>query len=158
MHGSLDELYRRHGPALLRRARAILANDAAARDAVQETFVCALRAGSGFRNEASPTTWLYRITTNLCLNQLRDGARRSALLDERGPVAEAAPADQEDRVTLTQVLSRVPEELREIAVYYYVDRMSQDEIASMLSVARRTVGNRLEEFKRLAQAAGEGAP
>ena len=40
-----------------------------------------------------------------------------------------------------------PAELREIAIYYYVDEMSHDEIAALVGVSRRTVGNRLEEFR-----------
>jgi RNA polymerase sigma-70 factor (ECF subfamily) len=53
-----------------------------------------------------------------------------------------------------QLLLEVPEQLREIAVYYYVDQMDQEEIAALLGVSRRTVGNRLEEFKAAARAAG----
>lgn len=156
MSESVEQLYVRYGPALLRRARAILGSEAAARDAVQETFVTALRSEAQFRREASPMTWLYRITTNHCLNVLRDSSRRQELLAERVADAETEPAQQpshDDRLTLAQVLRRVSPELQEIAVFYYVDRMGQEEIARLLSVARRTVGNRLEEFRRQAAAA-----
>lgn len=160
-HGSnghdveLGDLYRRYGAMVLRRARAILGSEAGAQDAMQEVFIRAMRAEDGFREESSPVTWLYRITTNLCLNQLRDARRRRELQDEQGPVAGASPASAEPRVLVAELLARVPEELREIAIYYYLDRMSHEEIAAVMGVSRRTVGNRLLEFR---EAAGVDRP
>jgi RNA polymerase sigma-70 factor (ECF subfamily) len=123
----IDALYRQYGPSVLRRARAILGNEAAAKDALQEVFIRAIRAGDGFRGEASPMTWLYRVTTNLCLNQLRDHARRAELLAENAPPPGegAAVPGHDERLTVARVLARLPEELREIAVYYFVDQMNQ---------------------------------
>src|SRR5438874_384381 len=63
-----DALYGLYGPMVLRRARAMLGDDHAAHDAAQEIFERALRAWSEFRADASPVTWLYRATTNHCLN------------------------------------------------------------------------------------------
>lgn len=154
---AIEELYARHGAMVLRRARAILGEEQAARDAMQEVFVRAFRERDGFRGEASPVTWLYQITTNLCLNKIRDSARQRELLARQGaPSEEAGEASPEMKATLAAILRRVPDALREIAVYYYVDEMNQDEIAELLGVSRRTVGNRLEEFKAAALAAAGG--
>jgi DNA-directed RNA polymerase specialized sigma24 family protein len=43
----------------------------------------------------------------------------------------------------------VPDELQDIAVYYYVDELSHEEIAGIVGVSRRTVGNRLATFHAL---------
>jgi len=151
---AVDQLYRAYGPAVLRRARAILHDEEQARDVMQEAFIQAIEAGDGFRGDASPMTWMYRITTNLCLNRIRDHARRSRLLSENAKQDEVATeALPEDRLTLAAILRGVPEHLWEIAVHHYVDRMSHEEIAGIIGTSRRTVGNRLEEFKRLARAA-----
>ncbi|AKU91152.1 RNA polymerase sigma factor [Vulgatibacter incomptus] len=153
---AIDELYRRYGPAVLRRARAILRDEQGARDVLQEVFIRAIEEGGSFRGESSPMTWMYRITTNLCLNRIRDEGRRARLLDEHvARDEEARPATADERLTLARILRRVPDGLREIAVYYYVDQMSHDEIAALVKTSRRTVGNRLEEFRRLALAAAE---
>jgi RNA polymerase sigma-70 factor (ECF subfamily) len=149
----IEALYRRHGPMVLRRARAILGDDALAKDAMQEVFIRALRAGDGFRKQASPVTWLYQITTHHCLNLCRDRGRRSRLLEANVVPEEKTAADPDDRITLRALLAKVPEELAEIAVYYYVDQMKQDEIAERMGVSRRTVGNRLEAFLAAARAA-----
>ncbi len=47
-----------------------------AEDAVQETLLAAWLGLEGFEGRASVRTWLYRVATNRCLNQLRSAARR----------------------------------------------------------------------------------
>jgi RNA polymerase sigma-70 factor (ECF subfamily) len=130
----------------------MLGDEHAARDAAQEIFVKVLQSISLFRAEASPVTWLYRATTNHCLNLLRDGRRRNQALETMAFVAEdEREAGLDERLTLHAVLAGVPDTLREIAVYYYLDQMSHDEIAQLIGVSRRTVGNRLVEFHAAAK-------
>lgn len=156
--GSMEALYRAHGSMVYRRASAILGNDAAARDAVQEVFVRAIRSGVEIWDDVSPTTWLYRVTTNYCLNVTRDERRRLELLDARHPRRATTTNALEDRVFLREVMRGVPEDLAEVAVYYYLDQMKQSEIADVLGVSRRTVGNRLEAFREHASRIAEGGP
>jgi RNA polymerase sigma-70 factor (ECF subfamily) len=61
-----------------------------AADAVQETFLHALRSGSGFEGRSSVRSWLYRIATNVCVDMHR-GARRRARPMELGP---SSPPDE----------------------------------------------------------------
>jgi RNA polymerase sigma-70 factor (ECF subfamily) len=145
-------LYTRYGALVLRRARALLGDDQAAWDALQEVFVRALKAHGDFRGDARATTWLYRITTNHCLNLLRDGSRRRDLttrnlIPPAGPDAEVADL----RLTIARVLDDLPVEVCEIAVYAHVDGMSQEEIAEVVGLSRKTVGQRLREFQTRAQ-------
>ena len=150
----VESLYRLHGPMVFRRARVLLGSDDRAWDVVQEVFSRALRSRSEFRHGAAPTTWLYRITTNTAFNKLRDEGR------QRGKLASLAAAGTERtgggetpelRLLLAEVLRRIPAPLCEIAVYYHVDRMNQDEIAAVIGTSRKTVGNRLQQFHALAQ-------
>jgi RNA polymerase sigma-70 factor (ECF subfamily) len=149
------DLYARCGAMVLRRARSLLGDEEAAWDALQEVFVRALRSGRAFRQESSPTTWLYRITTNYCFNVLRDAGRRQEKLRGLPPALpdRGDPSPPDVRLALSQILARLPDELCEIAVYHHVDRMSHDEIAAVMGVSRRTIGNRLKDFQRQAQAA-----
>jgi RNA polymerase sigma-70 factor, ECF subfamily len=156
---AIEGLYRQYGHLVLGRARRLL-GDEQAEDALQEVFVRVVRGYDAFRREASPVTWLYRITTNYCLNRLRDSARRSERAD--GSPSEGTPASlaasppfaeplPELRLALSEIVAHVSEELWEIAVYSYVDCMKHEEIARTLGVSRRTVGNRLKEFQCQAQ-------
>jgi RNA polymerase sigma-70 factor (ECF subfamily) len=148
----LEQLYRTHGSLVLRRARNILRNEDLARDAMQDVFVRVINSSDSFRQEASVVTWLYRITTNLCLNRVRDARRRQEKLDSQGKASSSAGSrDDETRLEVSRILSRVPAELSEVAIYYYLDQMDQKEIAELLGVARRTVGYRLQRFAQSAR-------
>jgi RNA polymerase sigma factor (sigma-70 family) len=138
---------------MLRRARVLLGDEQSARDALHDVFMRAIRSGDSFRGDAAPMTWLYRVMTNHCLNLIRDRARRAELLArDRELTPESPEASPDDRVAVATVLERVPEELREIAVYYFVDQMKREEIARLLGVSLRTVANRLERFQLLSRA------
>jgi RNA polymerase sigma-70 factor (ECF subfamily) len=123
----------------------------AARDALQEVFMRALRSPPELTGEASPMTWLYRVTTNYCLNQLRADRYRKALVDRNQLANPATTRDLEAQLSLNAVLTQVPEETREVAVCCYLDEMTQDETAAYLGVSRRTVGYRLTTFREHAQ-------
>jgi RNA polymerase sigma-70 factor (ECF subfamily) len=144
-------LFRRHGPAVHRRALRILGNEADAEEATQEVFTRALRGADGFRGASQRTTWLYQITTNYCLNRLRDGKRQRALLAEPSPHGETSSAPLEDIALLRALLVRVPPDQARAAVYVHLDGMSHEEAAALLGVSRRTVGNLLERLSAWVQ-------
>ena len=81
----VEALYLRHSRAVYRRARQLLGDAHAAEDVVQEVFVRVIRGGGGgVPAEPSATAWLYRVTTNLCLNRIRDRRRRNHLSRRKG--------------------------------------------------------------------------
>ncbi len=144
-----DVIYRKYGAIVQRRAWGILGDEQSAKDAVQEVFIRAIRSRENFRGEASVTSWIYRITTNYCLNVIRDRARRVELLAANAVAEVAFEPTTDSQIAVSRVLAQLPEELREIAVYFFVDQMNRDEIAALLGVSRRTIGYRLEEFRTL---------
>jgi RNA polymerase sigma-70 factor (ECF subfamily) len=85
---AFDALVRRYDRSVLRLALHVLGNEQDAQDVHQEAFLKAYRHLSNFRFECSFYTWLYRIVTNLCLDQLRRRKSRredpSTVLDSQG--------------------------------------------------------------------------
>ncbi len=150
---SPEDLYRRYGSVVYRRARRLLGEEQAAKDACHEVFLRLFRSLPSFR-DASPLTWLYKVTTHHCLNVIRDERRRRHLLEAHAVGAESATS----AASLWDLLRGFPDELQEIAVYYFVDEMSQDEIARVLGVSQRTVSNRLAAFRGLARVAWSADP
>ncbi len=154
----IEDLYRRYGALVRRRAYGLLGSDQEAQDATQEVFVRVIGAMAEFRGQSQPSTWLYRITTNLCLNRIRDGKRRRERLTQAaeaggGPLAAAPPSPSaEARTSLRSLLERLPVDLARVAAHYFVDEMDQAEIAALMGVSRRTIGYRLDRFRTLAQA------
>ncbi|MEM6731047.1 MAG: RNA polymerase sigma factor [Myxococcota bacterium] len=147
---SAEALYRSHGPIVYRRALRILGDASEAEEALQEIFIKVLKNRETFQAKAQVTTWLYSITTNYCLNRLRNRKRRRELYDERvAPVAEreSKPAP-EVSLWAKKVLANAEPRQAEAAVYVYIDGMSHREAAEVMGVSKRTVGNLLERFAK----------
>lgn len=156
----IDELYRRYARPVSRRIRRFYSDPATVDDVLQEVFLRVLENQHKFSGESRPSTWLYTVTTRHCLNRLRDGKRRSELLAEHGSDMGwgglARAPSQPSALLLRQIWRELDSELLEIAVYYEIDGMTQAQIAEVMGVSRRTVGNRLVELTRRANAlAGE---
>jgi DNA-directed RNA polymerase specialized sigma24 family protein len=137
----LDALYRRYGAMVLRRARRILADEQLAHDVCQDVFIQLLRAGRGW-DAHSPVGWLFRTTTNHCLNLIRGTKRWHDFLRLLPAAQPATPS-----LPVQLLLRGVPERLHDVAIYYGLDRMSQDEIALALGLSQKTVSNRIRELR-----------
>lgn len=148
---SLDvaELYRRYAPMVRRRIRRFVA-EADADEVLHEVFLRVVERFDSFRGSASPATWLYALTTNYCLNRLRNETRRRQLWTEFGPSTTSTgtpEADAETRLFLRELSDSIDAELALIGVYYFVDGMSHAEIARIMGCSRRTVGNRMAQLQ-----------
>ena len=120
---------------------------------VQEVFLRAVTHGAGFRGESSPLTWLYRISTNLCLNRLRDKKQQlpielfAQVLPERGAGPERMA---QARQAAAALLDGLDARTQAAVVYRYLDGMTQDEIAEVTGWSRRTLGKKLRAFEERA--------
>ena len=148
----ISQLFEKYGPLVYRRALSILKNQEHAQEATQEVFIKAFQAAESFDGRSKVTTWLYQITTNHCLNQLRDRARRSELWQQHGEMTR--PADlqaTDDGIVLRKLLSEAAPDQARAAVYVYIDGMSHQDAAELLNISRRSVGNLLERFNQWAR-------
>jgi RNA polymerase sigma-70 factor (ECF subfamily) len=149
---NLAEIYAQYGRSVYRRALALLGDPEAAKDATHEVFLRIVKTGGPTKFDPSPMAWLYRVTTNLCLNSLRDARKRGALLAAWKPEPQeevGRPDDADTRMVVRRILAQIPEDLQEIAIYYYVDDLTREEIADIVGLSRRTIGNRLASFHSL---------
>ncbi len=150
----LADYFRRYAALVYRRALVLMGSKADAEDVVQEVFVRVAGNLDTFRKEAQISTWLYRITTNYCLTQLRNRKRQGALLSERyeGAVRFAGAPTAADGVALRELLAQAEPKAAQAAVYVYIDGMTRPEAAEALGVSLRSVGNLLNRFGQWAKA------
>jgi RNA polymerase sigma-70 factor (ECF subfamily) len=165
-HDAFEALMRKHNGRLFRVARAILKDDAAAEDSLQEAYLQAYRKIGDFRGESNIATWLTRIVVNQALMALRRQKREPVVVpfgtgrDENAeaqmdPVdthAEPAPdrlVRAEIRRLLEQKIDDLPLALRTVFVMRELDEMSVEETAECLSIPAATVRTRL--FRARAQ-------
>lgn len=152
----LAELYDRYADVLHHRARSILGSDEAAWDAVHETFARVIRHWDRFRGESSPLTWMYRITTNWCLNQLRNrtGRERKHQQFRMDIVGEEATwqRHEAEAETVRRLLATADEETRRIVLHTYFDDMTRQQVAHEVGLSVPTVRKRLTQFYARARA------
>ncbi len=148
----VERLYRQHGALIQRRCRRILRDEDLAWDATQDVFARAIRSWDGFEGGSTRLTWLSRIATNHCLNELRNRSGRAAKLKQRkgeAPGAGTGPAGQAQFEVLDvvrAVLQDADPELSRIAILYWFDEMTQSEIAEAVGLSVPTVRKRLRLF------------
>ncbi|MBI4815461.1 MAG: sigma-70 family RNA polymerase sigma factor [Deltaproteobacteria bacterium] len=146
----VEGIFRRYGPMVYRRARSLLGDPEEAKDVMQEVFIKAMDERNRFDGKSHVSTWLYRVTTNACLNHLRDSGRRKSLARrELGHRAEASDPG-EHGLLARQILSEANELEGKAALYIHVDGMTYDEASEVLGVSKRTVSNLLERFRTFA--------
>jgi RNA polymerase sigma-70 factor (ECF subfamily) len=160
--GAFDTLVRRYDQSVLRLALHMLGNEQDAQDVHQEAFIKAYRHLGNFRFECSFYTWLYRIVTNLCLDQLRRRKSRredpSTALDASGDEmdllsnitddrAMANPARELDRKrmgeTIQDALDKLTPRERTVFELKHYQGLKLRTIGEMLNTTEETAKNTL---------------
>ncbi|HEY2431503.1 MAG TPA: sigma-70 family RNA polymerase sigma factor [Vicinamibacterales bacterium] len=146
----VEALARRYGPMVLRRCRRLLRDEESALDACQDVFVRVLEHRLRL-DVRYPSSLLYRIATNVCLNRLRDDRREPVTHDE-AILAEIANAEEpggasEARLLLARLFGRHPESSRTMAVLRYVDGLTLEEVAADTGMSVSGVRKRLRALR-----------
>jgi RNA polymerase sigma-70 factor, ECF subfamily len=159
---AFDALVRRYDQSVLRLALHMLGNEQDAQDVHQEAFIKAYRHLGNFRFECSFYTWLYRIVTNLCLDQLRRRKSRredpATVLDSSGDEmdlmanitddrAMANPAKELDRRVMSlqigEALDKLTPRERTVFELKHYQGLKLRTIGEMLNTTEETAKNTL---------------
>ena len=148
--GAFETLYRRHRDYVTRVALRFGADREAAVDVLQETFLYLLKkfppAGEGLVLTAQLRSLLYPVAKNLTLSSLRQRERTDTPEEfdpDRLPAPGADDPLEHDPARLSSALSRLSPERREVLLLRFVDDMSLQDIADVLSIPLGTVKSRL---------------
>jgi len=160
-----NEFYTQYNRRIFNTAYRILGEEASAEDALQETLLNVFRGISNFRGDSKVSTWISRITINVCLGMLRKGKNRQfvELEDEsaRDLPAEATPFTdplthtslQELKSLVQETFERMSEKQGIVVRLHDMEGHTIQEIARIIGVPVGTVKSRLfygrQEFKAL---------
>ncbi len=140
-------------PGVLALARRMLSDQAEAEDVAQEAMLRLWKIAPDWEaGRAKPSTWLYRVTSNLCTDRLR--RRRSTGLDEideptdEKPSAVDAMITQDRAAALTTAMSKLPERQRLATHLRHIDGCSNIEIAEIMDVSVEAVESLTGRAKR----------
>lgn len=150
---AMDLVVRRYGDRILKHAAYILKSMDDAVDVTQEVFIKAMRETRFFDEGFKMKAWLFRVTSNLCFNQVRDRKRRSGLLERHMRPRAQAPlqvdtvfADERQQKILGAIEGLSPNHAEILKLRYYSD-LSYAEIADTLQIKLGTVMSRLSRAR-----------
>jgi len=153
---SFNQLVLRWERPIYALAYRVIGREEDARDVCQETFLRAFRALSGFKGQAKFSSWLYRITLNLCRDWIRRERRQPIAQAPEGVdlielASEATPSEtieelvarKEISQAVARAMSSLPEEQRTAIILKEYHGLTFQEIADMLDCPLSTVKTRL---------------
>jgi RNA polymerase sigma factor (sigma-70 family) len=144
---------------VFRRARLLLADDEEAERVVNDVFGLIYDKPSHYIGQPALSVQLYALATRACFNRLRSRTLRSRSKRRDSDTGAGTPVQQQPQddlsiraTLLREVLDGLDDSLAHIAVYYYLDELSQEEVSAVLGCPRRRVVNLLVQLTAAAAA------
>ncbi len=151
----IDAVYTAHAPSVFRRARILLADDEDAQHVVSDVFGLIYDQPQRYLGNPALSVQLYALTTRACVNRLRGrpiggrgGERRDTPDPGGSPDSTRTPLDDLNTRArrLRELLDGLDDPLAQLAVYYYLDELSQEEVSAVLGCPRRRVTSLLSQL------------
>lgn len=148
---AFSKLYESYAPMVYRRCVALLKDDAEASDMMQNVFVRIYERRNSL-DLTNPSSLLWNTATRLCLNRIRDKARRGVNVNSEDLLLQIASVDDEADAyeagnILTRIFSKEPESTRTMAVLHFVDGMTLEETAEAVGLSVSGVRKRLRTLQ-----------
>jgi RNA polymerase sigma-70 factor (ECF subfamily) len=138
-YAEVQDLYQRHGPALLAYATGLLGSRSSAEDVLHQVFLGLL---SKVERPTEPRPYLFKAVRNRALNSRCSGARMVPLHDHDQQWLVKPQGMMEAGIEVERALRDLPSEQREVVLMRVWGEMTLEEIATMLDVPANTVASR----------------
>ncbi|HHV97234.1 MAG TPA: sigma-70 family RNA polymerase sigma factor [Clostridiaceae bacterium] len=160
---AFEELIETYQNKVFNIAYSMLNNYEDANDVAQEVFIRVYKSIKNFKGESSFSTWLYRITTNVCLDELRkrknknvvsidedipfdDGEVTRQIVDD-GPTPDIIAEKKEVREIVNEAIGQLSEEHKTVIILRELQGLSYEEISKIINCPRGTVKSRINRAR-----------
>ncbi|MBP1761307.1 MAG: polymerase sigma factor RpoE [Firmicutes bacterium] len=172
LHGdtyAFEELVKTYQNKVYMLAYRYMGNEDDANDMAQEAFIKAYRSLRSFKGDASFGTWIYRITTNVCLDELRrrkrkivpisldeplatlDGDEIEREISDKSLAADVVYEKKEFSQIIQLLLDEMKPEHKTVIVLRDIMELSYEEIAAVLDCSIGTVKSRISRARNILQ-------
>ncbi|MBN2404597.1 MAG: RNA polymerase sigma factor [Coriobacteriia bacterium] len=150
--GAFSELVRQNADAVYGHALRFFGDKTTAEDATQEVFLKVFRSLATFDHRSGFSTWLYRVTRNVCLDMLRSKARQPQPMDpldlSPAPVSDFANTVTDQAAVEQAMRALSPEDRAALDAVTLFD-LSYEQAAEVLGVPKGTVKSRVFRARRI---------
>ena len=150
---SFDDLYEKYATDVLRVAYYYLSNRELAEDVTQDVFV-KLLTNRPVLEAGREKAWLLKVALNRCRDLWRSSWIKKVVLGHPGFECFPAPdmiSQLADQQTLSEAVSRLKPEFKEVVLLFYYQGFNVSEISEMLGIAEGTVSSRLSRAREKLQ-------
>ncbi len=158
---AFTELIQRYQHKVYNSTYRILGNHEDALDMAQESFIRVYKSIGKFKGNSSFSTWLFRITTNICRDELRKRQRNlktdsfSQAKDQKKTLKNLEEIDNPEKITMSNELNatiqkkidQLPSKQKTVFVLREFEGLSYKEIAEVLEISIGTVKSRLSRAR-----------
>jgi len=161
---AFEILVNRHQTSVLNLIYRFIGDRTQAKDLAQEVFLRVWQAAGGYKPKAKFTTWIYRVTANLCFNELKSSRRKKwfsfhqsdghsgntieETLSDSAPSAEDLLLEKERSRQISDALKSLPDNQRMALILKRYEDLSYQEIAKILNCSVSAVESFLVRAKR----------
>ncbi|WP_235885831.1 RNA polymerase sigma factor [Paenibacillus cymbidii] len=151
----LHRMMTAYGDDVRKYAYAITRNREQSKDIAQEVFLKAFRSVGSFKGQSSLKTWLFAITRNLAINELKSGYVRRIVLfgwvkpQESERSAETNYFAEQSVREIRAIVMSLPTKLREVLLLTLEHELTMNEIATLMNVSEGTVKSRLHRARKI---------
>ena len=141
-------LHERFKEKVFRLAFSILQDETQAEDAAQDVFVRIWKGLPAYHGGASLSTWVYTITRNTCLTELKRRGRHPTVSLQEPEMETAADGleslqsaamDSGAEMDVASLLAQLPGDYRQVLTLFYLEQKAYEEVAAMLGLPLGTV-------------------
>lgn len=160
---AFNELVKKYEKQVYNFAYRLTGNYDDANDVAQDAFLRVFNAIGSFRGDASFSTWLFRITTNVFLDERKrarahphssldeymelDESSVARQIEDPSPTPDALMEERERAQVLQQTINSLPEYQRAMVTLYHSQQKSYEEIAEIMELPIGTVKSRLNRAR-----------
>lgn len=146
---ALETFVEKYYPAILRYCRLHIDDYGYAEDMAQETFARFFRTLRQYRHYGKAANYLYTIAANACRDYYRQSKDRELPTEQLPEICDTGAESPEIQAEVRMALDSLPEELREVAVLYFVQERKQKDIAAVLGIGLPLVKYRIGRAREL---------
>lgn len=141
---------KKYYPAILKYCQVHIKDHGYAEDMTQETFTRFFRTFKQYKHYGKAVNYLYVIAANICKDYYRK--KQEILLEDLPELSDENINDMNEELIISEALESLPDELKEVAVLFFIQERKQKDIAIILEISISLVKYRIRRSRELLSA------